>query len=54
MSKLLLEHVVDGPELDAIWLTFNEDEPSDGGDEDEDEENEARLLHPAEAEDPDT
>lgn len=45
MSKLLLELVVDGPELDAIWTAFHEDESSTGGD--EDEENEARLLHPA-------
>ncbi|EKM54103.1 uncharacterized protein PHACADRAFT_209924 [Phanerochaete carnosa HHB-10118-sp] len=47
MSKLLLEQVVDGPELDAIWTAFHEDDPPAGGG-DEDEENEARLLHPAE------
>ena len=41
MAKLLLGHVVDGPELDLIWSGFN---PDDAGIGEDDEENEARLL----------
>ena len=40
---MLLEHVVDGPELDLIWTGFNPDEITVV---DDDEENEARLQHP--------
>ena len=43
---MLLGHVVDGPELDLIWSGFNSD---DAGTYEDDEENEARLLHPGEA-----
>ena len=47
MAKMLLGHVVDGPELDLIWSGFN---PDDGDTTVDDEEHEARLLHPAELE----
>lgn len=45
MAKLLLGHVVDGPEIDLIWSGLHPDEAA-LLDDDNDEENEARLLHP--------
>jgi hypothetical protein len=44
MAKLLLGHVVDGPEVDLVWSGLQPED--DVALVEDDEENEARLLHP--------
>ncbi len=45
MAKDLLELVMEGPELEDVWRAFQPDnEPIEI--DDDDEEREARLLHP--------
>lgn len=45
MAKNLLEQVMEGPEMEDIWRAFQPDTELSLGD-DDDEEREARLLHP--------
>lgn len=46
MARQLLELAMQGPELDMVWSAFQADSDDRGADEDNDEEREARLLHP--------
>ncbi|KAI0700875.1 hypothetical protein BC835DRAFT_1325264 [Cytidiella melzeri] len=45
MAKDLLEQVMEGPEMEDVWMAFQPDNEPSAAD-DDDEEREARLLHP--------